>query len=74
VSVRVMVDASGNVSNVKLASPGPSAYFSSRALAAARQWKFNPPQANGQPATSEWLLHFQFSRSSAQVVPSEIKP
>jgi TonB family protein len=74
VVVRASVDAFGNVTTVKLTSPGPSAYFSTRAVAAARQWKFNPPLVNGQAAASEWLLRFQFTRSSAQVVPSEIKP
>ncbi len=74
VAVRVSVDAGGNVTAAKLTLPGPSRYFSERALVAARQWKFNPPQMNGQAAGSEWLLRFQFTRSSAQVVPREIKP
>jgi TonB family protein len=74
VAIRVSVDADGNVTTAKLMSSGPSAYFSGRALAAARQWKFTPPQLNGKAVASEWLLRFQFTRSSAQVVPTEIKP
>ncbi len=73
VSVRVTVDASGNVSQATLISAGPSRYFANKAVAAARQWKFKPPQENGQPKASEWLLRFQFGRSSTQVFPTEAK-
>lgn len=73
VSVRVTVDASGNVSQATLTSAGPSKYFANKAGAAARQWKFKAPQENGQPKTSEWLLRFQFGRSSTQVFPTEAK-
>ncbi len=72
VSVQVSVDTSGNVSQAKLVSPGPSKYFANLALAAARGWKFNPPQVDGQPAASEWNLRFQFARSSTQVFPAEV--
>jgi TonB family protein len=74
VSVQVSVDASGNVSQAKLVSPGPSQYFASLALAAARRWKFNPPQVDGEATASEWVLRFQFGRTSTQVFPAEIKP
>jgi TonB family protein len=74
VSVQVAVDASGSVSEANLVSPGPSKYFANRALAAARRWKFNPPQVAGQAAASEWILRFQFQRTSTQVFPAEIKP
>ena len=74
VGVQVAVDASGNVSAAKLVSPGPSKYFAARALAAARQWTFIPPQVNGQATPSEWLLRFQFERSGTQVSPAQIKP
>ncbi|HWY22759.1 MAG TPA: TonB family protein [Candidatus Acidoferrum sp.] len=74
VSVQVQVDASGDVTQAKVVSPGPSIYFANHALAAARQWKFNPPQVDGQAAASEWMLRFQFSRASTQVFPAETKP
>jgi TonB family protein len=74
VSVQVEVDAAGNVSQAKLVSSGPSAYFANHTLAAARQWKFNPPQIDGRAATSEWTLRFQFSRANIQVFPTEVKP
>jgi TonB family protein len=74
VAVDVSVDASGNVSEAKFASRGPSTYFANRALAAARGWKFNPPQVNGQAVPSEWVLHFQFRRSSIEVSPVEKHP
>jgi TonB family protein len=74
VIVRVAVDTSGNVSQATLTSAGPSKYFANKATAAARQWKFKAPQANGQPEASEWLLRFQFGRSSTQVFPTEVRP
>jgi TonB family protein len=74
VSVQVLVDTSGNVSAVRLVSPGPSKYFAQHALAAARGWKFAPPLVNGQASPSEWILHFQFGRTSTEVSPAETKP
>jgi TonB family protein len=74
VGVAVAVDASGNVSGARLVSPGPSKYFSSRSLAAARQWKFSPAKINGEPVASEWMLRFQFGRGSTQVFPTEMRP
>jgi TonB family protein len=74
VSVQVSVDASGNVSQARFISPGPSKYFANQALTAARRWKFGPPQLNGHPSPSEWILRFQFGRTSTQVFPAETKP
>ena len=74
VSARVSVDNSGNISEVTLVSPGPSKYFAKQALAAARRWRFTPAQVNGRPSASEWILRFQFGRTSTQVVPTETKP
>lgn len=74
VTVRVAVNASGNVSQATLASPGPSRYFANQSLGAARRWKFNSPQVGGQPAASEWLLRFQFGRGSTQVFPTQVSP
>jgi len=74
VAVDVSVDASGNVSEAKFVSRGPSTYFASRAMSAARSWKFDPPQVNGQAVPSEWVLHFQFRRTSIDVSPVEKRP
>jgi TonB family protein len=74
VSVQVVVDASGNVTQAKFVTHGPSQYFANKALAAAQRWKFTPPQVDGRPTASEWLLRFQFGRASIQVVPEEVKP
>jgi TonB family protein len=70
VSVRVSVNAAGEVLVATLDSPGPSRYFANLALKAARGWKFHPPQVDGQSAASEWILRFQFRRTETQVVPS----
>jgi TonB family protein len=74
VSVQVSVDASGDVSQANFVSPGPSRYFANQALAAARRWKFTPPQLDGQPTASEWVLRFQFKRTSVQAFPAQISP
>jgi TonB family protein len=73
VAVRVSVDATGNVSEAKLTSPGPSRYFANQALQSARRWKFKPPQVDGQPTASAWLLKYQFGRSGTEVIPSETR-
>jgi TonB family protein len=74
VSVRVSVDASGNVSQASFVTHGPSEYFANRSLAAARRWKFSPPQVNGRAVPSEWLLRFQFRRTAVDVFPAETNP
>jgi TonB family protein len=74
VRVQVSVDAGGNVTQAKLVSPGPSQYFARQALSAARRWKFSPPQVNGQPSSSEWMMRFEFGRKSIQAFSSELKP
>lgn len=74
VAVHVSVDTSGNVTQAKFDSAGPSKYFAERALAAARQWKFTPPEVDGEPAASEWILRFQFARANIHVLSAEIKP
>jgi TonB family protein len=71
--VLVAVDASGNVTQATLKFAVKSKYFANQALDAARRWKFNPPQVDGQAAASEWLLRFQFGRASTQVFPTETK-
>ncbi len=74
VSVKVNVDASGNVTDSELDSAGPSKYFANKALDAAKHWKFTPAQVNGQPVTSTWTLHFDFTQSGASVTPVETGP
>jgi TonB family protein len=71
VAVQVKVDNAGAVTEAKLTSSGPSQYFSSRALAAAQQWKFTPPSVDGNPKPSEWILRFQFTHRSVQASAGE---
>jgi len=71
VGVQVRVDATGNVTDAKLTSPGPSKYFANQALQSARRWKFKPPQTDGQPTASAWLLKYQFGRAGTEIIPSE---
>jgi len=73
-SVRVQVDASGNVSEAAITSQGPSRYFARLALDSARAWKFKPAQANGHAVSSVWLLRYQFKSTGTDVSPVEETP
>jgi len=74
VVVRVEVDPSGNVTDAKLSSAGPSKYFARLALEAARGWKFAPAQVRGQAVASHWALRFGFRRTDTEVVPTQTDP
>ena len=74
VGVRVEVDPSGKVTEVKLISPGPSKYFARLALEASREWKFTPPQVQGQAVASQWDLRFAFRRGGTDVVSTQTAP
>jgi TonB family protein len=72
VSVRVVVDAGGSVSNATFDSPGPSKYFARQAMQAAEHWKFKPAQVDGKAVSSTWLLHFHFTQSGTDITPAEV--
>ena len=72
VAVQVQVDPSGRVESAKFKSRGSSRYFADRALKAAQQWEFSPPDVGGKPAPSSWLLQFRFNRKSIQVTPQRV--
>jgi TonB family protein len=74
VKIGLKVDSAGNVSNVKIESPGPSRYFANLALKAARSWRFNPAQSNGHPIPSVWTLVFKFRQTGIEVSPIETAP
>lgn len=69
VAVRLSVDPSGKVSEARLQSAGPSAYFARLAVDAARRWKFTSLSA-GSSNMRERTLHFEFSRSGTRAVVS----
>ena len=64
VTVRVLVDPSGNVSGALMENPGPSKYFARLADEAARQWRF-VPAGNERPRV--WLLSYVFTRDGVAV-------
>lgn len=72
INVRVEVDPSGKVTDARFTTRGPSEYFANLVLKAAQRWEFTPPEANGQPAASAWLLHFRLRRTSIQVSPERV--
>jgi serine/threonine protein kinase len=59
VTVRVLVDPSGDVVGEFLEHPGPSRYFARVAGDAAIEWKFAPADSQGSRV---WLIHFEFDR------------
>ncbi|HEY1896666.1 MAG TPA: TonB family protein [Terracidiphilus sp.] len=73
VKIQVAVDARGVVSGASIRSSG-SRYFGAKALEAARQWKFRPPQANSQAVPSEWTLEFIFRPNGTSVNPLPVRP
>jgi TonB family protein len=74
IRVKVAVDAAGNVQHATFITEGPSKYFARQAMEAAQQWKFSPPQVNGQAAPSGWILHFGFRKSGIEVDSEPAKP
>jgi len=64
VRVRLKVDASGKVASATFQASGPSRYFAAQAMKAAESWEFTPPQVDGQPTASTWLLEFRFRQTS----------
>lgn len=71
VKVELTVNSLGEVSSAELRSPGPSRYFARKALEAARQWKFQPPEVGGQPGESRWVIEFRFGQSATEAIPIE---
>jgi serine/threonine protein kinase len=64
VSVRVLVDPSGNVVGEFFESAGPSRYFARLAGDAAGEWKFVPTDGRGSRV---WMLRFEFTRAGVTV-------
>jgi TonB family protein len=74
VNVKVRVDPSGGVAAATLDSRTPRNYFATRALQAARRWKFKPAKLHSQQVSSEWMLRFQFKRNGTNVLPIPTAP
>jgi outer membrane biosynthesis protein TonB len=64
VTVRVLVDPTGNVVGEFLESAGPSRYFARKAGDAAIDWKFVPSDGRGPRV---WMLKFEFTRAGTTV-------
>jgi len=65
VRMRVAVDPSGNVSDARFTSPGPSKYFSRLSMEAARKWQFTPVAGSSR----EWNVMFEFTRRGVEAFP-----
>jgi hypothetical protein len=65
VDVRVRINAHGRVTSATPTikpRPGLSAYLTSRAVYAARLWRFTPARENGRPTASTQTIHFVFEK------------
>jgi len=63
-SIKVQVDAAGNVSGAQIDSQGSSLYFAGLALGAARKWQFAPAEGD---SAREWILSFEFTRERTRI-------
>lgn len=68
VTVRVLVDPSGNVIGVLMQDPGTSKYFARLADDAARQWQFAPADDQGPRV---WQVRFEFTRDGVTTRTTE---
>ncbi len=57
----VTVDENGNVATVRPRGANDSYGFVDSALAAARQWKTNPPRAQGKSVKTSFAVDIPFS-------------
>lgn len=73
-SLRVDVAPSGAVTDAKVDSAGASKYFADRALAAVRQWKFEPVTVNGSEVGQRWRVRFEFVKNGTKVQPQRLSP
>jgi hypothetical protein len=64
VTVRVLVDPTGNVVGEFMENAGPSRYFAHQAGDAAIDWKFVPTDGRGPRV---WMLKFEFTRAGTTV-------
>ncbi len=55
------IDAAGNVTGVEVESATPPGVFEANAVAAAKQWKFNPETKNGKAAASRKRVPVTFA-------------
>jgi len=60
VEVQVSVDLGGKVASAQVVSPGVNQILASSALAAARQWTFEPASSNGQRVPGDHTIVFEF--------------
>jgi hypothetical protein len=65
IDVWVHVDAHGRVTDAVLATKqhsGLESYLAKRAVAAAKQWRFDPAREDGKPVAGTEKIHFLFER------------
>jgi TonB family protein len=68
VDVKVKIDEIGRVSDAQLVGTGPGndGLLASAALAAAREWTFQPAKTHGRSVRSDHIIEFHFRPKSGQ--------
>jgi TonB family protein len=74
ITARLHVDENGSVTSATLERRGSSHYFASRALDAARNWKFKAPVQDGHALPSEWNLRFEFRHDGVNMTATQMRP
>ena len=64
VEVQVKVDATGHVSGARALNDNVRGPLSATAVAAARQWTFQPATLRGEPVASDHTIVFEFRPES----------
>ena len=60
VEVEVRIDQSGHVKRALLSNPNVKSQLGAAAVAAAKQWTFQPATLRGQPVESDHTIVFEF--------------
>ena len=68
------VDAKGNPANVTVAESEPAGVFDAAAIAAAKEWKFNPEMQKGKPAAGRIRVPVRFEADPVKDGPMRVGP
>jgi serine/threonine protein kinase len=74
VNVKLKVDSGGSVSSAEEDNDNASRFFADQAVQVAKRWTFTPPEVDGHPVASEWLLRFEFTPTATKVFPTQTTP
>ena len=74
VSVRMHIDALGEVKSAELEGSASSKFFADKAILAAKSWQFAAPKVAGHRVESEWVVRFEFTSNATHAQPTQVSP